>query len=116
MTYRALYALQHRGQESCGIAINDDGVISGYKDVGLVSDVFTKDVLRRLPRGQMAVGHCRYGTTGGCTRENAQPLVVRHVKGGMALAHNGNITTPASCAWSSSSRAQSSPAPRTARS
>ena len=92
MTYRALYALQHRGQESCGIAINDDGVISGYKDVGLVSDVFTKDVLRRLPRGQMAVGHCRYGTTGGCTRENAQPLVVRHVKGGMALAHNGNIT------------------------
>ena len=92
MTYRALYALQHRGQESCGIAINDDGVISGYKDVGLVSDVFTKDVLRRLPRGQMAVGHCRYGTTGGCTRENAQPLVVRHVKGGMALAHNGNLT------------------------
>ena len=92
MTYRALYALQHRGQESCGIAINDDGVISGYKDVGLVSDVFTKDVLRRLSRGQMAVGHCRYGTTGGCTRENAQPLVVRHVKGGMALAHNGNIT------------------------
>ena len=92
MTYRALYALQHRGQESCGIAINDDGVISGYKDVGLVSDVFTKDVLRRLPRGQMAVGHCRYGTTGGCTRENAQPLVVRHIKGGMALAHNGNIT------------------------
>ena len=92
MTYRALYALQHRGQESCGIAINDDGVITGYKDVGLVSDVFSKDVLRRPPRGQMAVGHCRYGTTGGCTRENAQPLVVRHVKGGMALAHNGNIT------------------------
>ena len=65
MTYRALYALQHRGQESCGMAINDDGVISGYKDVGLVSDVFTKGVLRRLPRGSMAIGHCRYGTTGG---------------------------------------------------
>ena len=92
MTYRALYALQHRGQESCGMAINDDGVISGYKDVGLVSDVFTKGVLRRLPRGSMAIGHCRYGTTGGCTRENAQPIVIRHIKGGMALAHNGNLT------------------------
>ena len=92
MTYRALYALQHRGQESCGIAINDDGVISGYKDVGLVNEVFTEDVMRRLPRGQMAIGHCRYGTTGGRTRENAQPLVIRHIKGGMALAHNGNLT------------------------
>ena len=92
MTYRALYALQHRGQESCGMAINDDGVISGYKDVGLVSDVFTKGVLRRLPRGSRAIGHCRYGTTGGCTRENAQPIVIRHIKGGMALAHNGNLT------------------------
>ena len=92
MTYRALYALQHRGQESCGIAINDDGVITGYKDVGLVNEVFTEDVMRRLPRGQMAVGHCRYGTTGGRTRENAQPIVIRHIKGGMALAHNGNLT------------------------
>ena len=92
MTYRALYALQHRGQESCGIAINDDGVITGYKDVGLVNDVFTEDVMRRLPRGEMAIGHCRYGTTGGRTRENAQPIVIRHIKGGMALAHNGNLT------------------------
>ena len=92
ITYRALYALQHRGQESCGIAINDDGVITGYKDVGLVNEVFTEDVMRRLPAGQMAIGHCRYGTTGGRTRENAQPIVIRHIKGGMALAHNGNLT------------------------
>ena len=92
MTYRALYALQHRGQESCGIAVNDDGVITGYKDVGLVNEVFTEDVMRKLPAGQMAIGHCRYGTTGGHTRENAQPIVIRHIKGGMALAHNGNLT------------------------
>ena len=92
MTYRALYALQHRGQESCGIAVNDDGVITGYKDVGLVNEVFTEDVMRKLPAGQMAIGHCRYGTTGGRTRENAQPIVIRHIKGGMALAHNGNLT------------------------
>ena len=51
-----------------------------------------EDVLRQLPHGQMAIGHCRYGTTGGRTRENAQPIVIRHVKGGMALAHNGNLT------------------------
>ena len=92
LTYRALYALQHRGQESCGIAINDDGVITGYKDVGLVNEVFTEDVMRRLPEGQMAIGHCRYGTTGGRSRENAQPMVIRHIKGGMAVAHNGNLT------------------------
>ena len=94
-TYHALYALQHRGQESCGIAVNDDGVISGYKDVGLVGDVFTSERLLALPRGQMAVGHCRYGTTGSQHRDNAQPLVIRHVKGGMALAHNGNLTNAA---------------------
>ena len=90
--YHALYALQHRGQESCGIAINDDGVISGYKDVGLVNEVFTKLVLDRLPRGNIAVAHCRYGTTGNQNRMNAQPLIINHVKGSMALAHNGNLT------------------------
>lgn len=94
-TYRALYALQHRGQESCGIAVNDGGVITGYKDVGLVSDVFTRTVMNQLPRGQMAAGHCRYGTTGDQNRTNAQPLVIRHIKGGMALAHNGNLTNAA---------------------
>lgn len=93
--YYALYALQHRGQESCGIAVNDEGVITGYKDVGLVNEVFTDDVLEKLPRGQIAIGHCRYGTTGNCDRDNAQPLVIRHIKGGMALAHNGNLTNAA---------------------
>lgn len=61
--YYGLYALQHRGQESCGIVINDDGVFCSHKDVGLVSEVFTADALSRLPQGNMAVGHVRYGTT-----------------------------------------------------
>ncbi len=94
-TYYGLYALQHRGQESCGVAVNDDGVIQLHKGVGLVSEVFTKDVLERLPRGRMTVGHCRYATTGTGSVPNAQPLVVRHVKGSMALAHNGNLTNAA---------------------
>ena len=94
-TYYGLYALQHRGQESCGMAVNDDGVIQLHKDVGLVSEVFSREVLERLPRGKMTVGHCRYATTGGCSASNAQPLVVRHVKGSMALAHNGNLTNAA---------------------
>ena len=89
--YHALYALQHRGQESCGIAVNTDGVITCHKDVGLVGDVFTGEVLDRLPEGSIAVGHCRYGTTGGKNRGNAQPLQVNHLKGGMALCHNGNL-------------------------
>ena len=91
-TYLGLYALQHRGQESCGMAINDDGVITGYKDLGLVSEVFTKETLEKLPNGNMAIGHCRYSTAGTSTPINAQPLVIRHVKGNMALAHNGNLT------------------------
>ncbi len=65
--YHALYALQHRGQESCGIAVNNDGVISCYKDVGLVTEVFTRDVLEKMEEGSMAVGHCRYATTGTST-------------------------------------------------
>ena len=91
LMYYGLYALQHRGQESCGIVINDDGLFSFYKDVGLVSDVFTQSVLHELPGGNIAVGHLRYSTTGGGGRENVQPLVVNHIKGRMALAHNGNI-------------------------
>ena len=89
--YHALYALQHRGQESCGIAVNSDGVITCHKDVGLVGDVFTHDALAKLPEGSLAVGHCRYGTTGAQNRSNAQPLLVNHLKGGMALCHNGNL-------------------------
>jgi amidophosphoribosyltransferase len=92
MTYYGLYALQHRGQESCGIVVNDDGVFSSYKDLGLVSEVFSKEVLSRLSKGRMAVGHVRYGTTGGNTRKNCQPIEVNHQKGKMALAHNGNLS------------------------
>jgi len=94
-TYYGLFALQHRGQESCGIAVNDRGVITVHKDVGIVNDVFTKEALASLGTGQMAVGHVRYGTTGGLSRRNAQPLVINHIKGAMALAHNGNLTNAA---------------------
>ena len=93
--YYGLYALQHRGQESCGIVVNDDGVFSSYKDLGLVSQVFSADTLSRLPRGSMAVGHVRYGTTGAANRNNCQPIEVNHQKGKMALAHNGNLSNAA---------------------
>lgn len=95
VTYNALYALQHRGQESAGMAINDDGVITSHKDVGLVSEVFTPEILEHLGPGSMAVGHVRYATTGRKSRTNAQPMVINHVKGSMALAHNGNLTNAA---------------------
>ena len=90
--YSALYALQHRGQESCGIALNVDGVLSGHRDLGLVSEVFTKRVLEELPRGaKMATGHVRYATAGQRSRSNAQPMVLHHCKGAMAVCHNGNL-------------------------
>lgn len=89
--YYGLFALQHRGQESCGIVVNDDGLFTTYKDTGLVNDVFTPEKLNSLGKGNIAVGHVRYGTTGGCDRINAQPIVVNHVKGRIALAHNGNL-------------------------
>lgn len=95
LAYYGLYALQHRGQESCGIVINDDGVFSSYKDLGLVSEVFGADILSGLPQGNMAVGHVRYGTTGGNSRNNCQPVEVNHQKGKMALAHNGNLSNAA---------------------
>lgn len=89
--YYGLFALQHRGQESCGIVVNDDGVFSGFKDKGLVNDVFTTEIINSLGEGNIAVGHVRYGTTGSNDRSNAQPIVVNHIKGKMALAHNGNL-------------------------
>ena len=89
--YYGLFALQHRGQESCGIAVNDDGVFTYYKDTGLVNDVFTPEIIRGLGEGRMAVGHVRYGTTGSNDRLNSQPIVVNHIKGKMALCHNGNL-------------------------
>jgi len=91
LAYYGLYALQHRGQESCGIVVNDDGLFSNHRDTGIVTDVFTKSVMEKLPEGTMAVGHCRYSTAGGNGRENSQPIVVNHIKGHMALAHNGNL-------------------------
>ncbi len=90
-TYYGLFALQHRGQESCGIVVNDDGVFNYYKDAGLVNDVFTPEILDELGEGNMAIGHVRYGTTGKSDRLNSQPIVVNHHKGRMALAHNGNL-------------------------
>ena len=95
IVYYGLYALQHRGQESCGIVVNDDGVFASHKDLGLVGEVFSRDVLERFPRGTMAVGHTRYGTTGASSRRNCQPIEVNHQKGHMALAHNGNLSNAA---------------------
>lgn len=96
IVYCGLFALQHRGQESCGIVAADDGVFSSHKDLGLVGEVFTPETLSKLPRGNMAVGHVRYATTGGGNnRANCQPIEVNHVKGHMALAHNGNLANAA---------------------
>src|SRR5215210_6305612 len=89
LAYFALYALQHRGQESAGIAASDEGHIMTVRDLGLVSQVFDEEKLRAL-RGQMAVGHVRYSTTGSSAWENAQP-VWRSDRRQVALAHNGNL-------------------------
>lgn len=91
-TYYALYALQHRGQESCGIAINENGIIRGSKGLGLVNEVFNEDILDDLDNGKMAIGHCRYATSGKRKITNAQPLIINHLKGSMAIAYNGNLT------------------------
>ncbi len=92
--YYGLFALQHRGQESCGIAVSDTsgpkGRVQSYKDMGLVNEVFTPEILGKL-NGDIGVGHVRYSTAGASTRENAQPLVLNYVKGTLALAHNGNL-------------------------
>lgn len=92
--YYGLFALQHRGQESCGIAVSETqgpkGKVSSFKDMGLVNEVFDAEKLERL-KGDIGVGHVRYSTAGASTRENAQPLVLNYVKGTLALAHNGNL-------------------------
>ncbi len=93
--YYGLYALQHRGQEGCGIVVNDDGIFVSHKDLGLVSEVFPAERLAKFPKGMMAVGHVRYGTTGGNSRNNCQPIEVNHKKGRMALCHNGNLSNAA---------------------
>ena len=92
--YYGLFALQHRGQESCGIAVSETngpkGKVTSYKGMGLVNEVFTQDNLGPM-HGDIGVGHVRYSTAGASTRENAQPLVLNYVKGTLALAHNGNL-------------------------
>ena len=88
--YYGLFALQHRGQEACGIAAVTHRELSCHKDVGLVGEVFSPALLNRLG-GTMAMGHVRYSTTGGARRENAQPLTLNYVKGTLAVAHNGNL-------------------------
>ena len=90
-TYYGLFALQHRGQESCGIVVNDDGVFASFKDTGLVNDVFTPDIIARLGEGNMAVGHVRYGTTGSNDRNNAQPMVINH---GVSLSLKARFSIP----------------------
>ncbi len=92
--YYGLFALQHRGQESCGIAVSDTkgpkGKVLSHKGMGLVNEVFDGESMEKL-KGDIGVGHVRYSTAGGSTRENAQPLVLNYIKGTLALAHNGNL-------------------------
>ncbi|HNX82202.1 MAG TPA: amidophosphoribosyltransferase [Candidatus Omnitrophota bacterium] len=90
LTYLGLYSLQHRGQEACGIVTNNAGTLSIHKEMGLVSDVFTGQVLNSL-KGDAAVGHVRYSTTGSSVLKNAQPLLIDHSKGSICIAHNGNL-------------------------
>lgn len=90
MAYLCLYALQHRGQESAGIASSDSMTLHSHKAMGLVADIFSKDVLANLP-GRHAIGHVRYSTTGGSHIKNAQPFVVDYSRGSIAIAHNGNL-------------------------
>lgn len=92
VSYYGLYALQHRGQESAGIVVETGDGFYSYKDVGLVSDVFSKERLASFPKSYMAVGHVRYGTTGGATRSNCQPIEVKTRKERLAIAHNGNLS------------------------
>jgi len=90
--YMALFSLQHRGQQSCGIAVNDDGVIKSYRDMGLVPETFNPELLAsKLGLGNMAIGHVEYSKYANGSRSDAQPLVVRHIKGTMALASSGTL-------------------------
>lgn len=93
--YYGLYALQHRGQASCGIVVNDDGVFHAYKDSGLVNEVFNHDVLRGLGLGQMALGNVRYGTMDTKDRVNAEPILINHSKGKLAIAIDGKLVNTA---------------------
>ena len=92
LVYYGLFALQHRGQEGCGITVNDDGLFFSHKGLGLVSEIFNQEELAKFPQGRLAVGHVRYGTTGGNNLSNCQPIMVNHLKGKLAVAHNGNLS------------------------
>lgn len=95
LTYYGLIALQHRGQESAGIAVNRDGVITCYKEMGLVSEVFDEKILNLL-KGDISIGHVRYSTSGESFAANAQPLLIKYKKGSIAVAHNGNLVNAGS--------------------
>ncbi|MDT0203844.1 amidophosphoribosyltransferase [Nocardioides sp. AE5] len=97
LTYYGIFALQHRGQESAGIAVSNGRQILVYKDMGLVSQVFDEPTLESL-KGHLAIGHCRYSTTGASTWHNAQPTFHPTAAGSIALAHNGNLTNTADLA------------------
>ncbi len=100
--YYGLMALQHRGQEACGMAVSDTaGPVGNYrcvKDAGLVSEVFHEKNLKEI-KGNLGIGHVRYSTTGGSRPENAQPLVISYIKGTLALAHNGNLVNTTDLKW-----------------
>ncbi len=91
ITYLGLYSLQHRGQESAGIVSSDGKRLHHFRQMGLVSEIFTRDILKRLT-GRNAIGHVRYSTAGSSELKNAQPFMVDYAKGGVAIAHNGNLT------------------------
>ena len=90
-TYYGLYALQHRGQASCGIVVNDDGIFHSYKDSGIVNEVFTPRKMQELGLGQMALGNVRYGTSSTKDRINAEPMLLNHIKGRLAISHDGAL-------------------------
>ena len=94
LTFFGLYALQHRGQESAGIAVADGRTIRAYKEMGLVAQVFDETKLAPL-QGDLAIGHTRYSTTGSAKVSNAQPFTLEAYLGPLALAHNGNLTNAA---------------------
>ena len=90
LTYLALYAMQHRGQESAGIVSSDGEKLYHEVSMGLVADIFNEERLKRLP-GRIAIGHNRYSTTGSSLIKNAQPVLMEYLRGSLALGHNGNL-------------------------
>jgi amidophosphoribosyltransferase len=114
LAYLALYALQHRGQEGAGIVSSDGRVLVSHRGLGLVNDVFNESIIRRLV-GTSAIGHVRYSTQGETLLKNTQPLVVDYARGGLAVAHNGNLVNAVRCACSSKGKDRSSSRPSTAK-